>query len=29
MSQVAFWDNIEGSRMVQDVVVQGELAAGR
>ena len=28
MPQVAFWDNIEGSGMIQDVVIQGELAAG-
>jgi len=28
VSQVTFGDNIEGSRMIQDVVIQGELAAG-
>jgi hypothetical protein len=27
MSQVAFWDDIEGSRMIQDVVIQGEFTA--
>jgi hypothetical protein len=27
MPQVAFWDNVEGSRMIQDVVIQGEFAA--
>ena len=27
MSQVAFWDNIEGSRVIQDVVIQGEFTA--
>lgn len=27
MSRIAFWDNIEGSRMVQDVVIEGEFAA--
>ena len=25
--QVAFWNNIEGSRMIQDMVIQGEFAA--
>ena len=28
MSQITFWDNIEGSRMIQDVVIQREFAAG-
>ena len=27
MSQIAFWDNIEGCRVIQDVVIQRELAA--
>jgi len=27
MSQVAFWNNIESSRMIQDVVIQGEFTA--
>ena len=27
MSQVAFWDNIESSRMIQDMVIQGEFTA--
>jgi len=27
MSRVAFWDNIESSRMIQDVVIQGEFTA--
>ena len=27
MAQIAFWDNIKGSRMIQDVVIQGEFAA--
>ena len=27
MPQVAIWDYIEGSRVIQDVVVQGEFAA--
>ena len=26
MSQIAFWDDIEGGRMIQDVVIQGEFA---
>ena len=27
MSQVTFWDNIGGSRVIQDVVIQGEFTA--
>ena len=27
MPQVAFWDNIEGGRMIQDVIIQGEFTA--
>jgi len=27
VSQVAFWDNIESSRMIQDMVIQGEFTA--
>ena len=28
MSQVAFWDDIESRRVIQDVVIQGEFTAG-